>query len=101
MKSSLSVRDTGIGIAEDVLPDVFDLFVQERQEMDRLQGGLGLGLTIVRNLVERHGGSVTAHSAGPGTGSEFVVRLPHGNVRAQFVAAAEMKSVFGIGDRTD
>lgn len=72
----LRVRDTGIGIAPDVLPRVFDLFVQERQAIDRSQGGLGLGLTIVRNLVERHGGSVSAHSDGPGRGSEFVVRLP-------------------------
>jgi signal transduction histidine kinase len=72
----LRVRDTGVGIAADVLPRVFDLFVQERQAIDRSQGGLGLGLTIVRNLVERHGGTVSAHSAGLGLGSEFVVRLP-------------------------
>ena len=72
----IRVRDTGIGIAPDVLPSVFDLFVQERQAIDRSQGGLGLGLTIVRNLVERHGGTVSAHSDGPGIGSEFVVRLP-------------------------
>jgi PAS domain S-box-containing protein len=70
------VRDTGIGIAAEVLPTIFDLFVQERQASDRSQGGLGLGLTIVRNLVERHGGTVSAHSDGPGCGSEFVVRLP-------------------------
>ena len=61
----LRVRDTGIGIAPDVLPHVFDLFVQERQALDRSQGGLGLGLTIVRNLVEHHGGSVSAYSQGP------------------------------------
>jgi PAS domain S-box-containing protein len=72
----LRVRDTGIGIAADVLPHVFDLFVQERQAIDRSHGGLGLGLTIVRNLLVRHGGTVSAHSDGPGTGSEFVVRLP-------------------------
>ncbi len=78
----LRVRDTGIGIALDVLPRVFDLFVQERQAIDRSQGGLGLGLTIVRNLVERHGGTVSAHSDGPGTGSEFVVRLPSANIAA-------------------
>jgi CheY-like chemotaxis protein len=59
-----------------VLPNIFDLFVQERQAIDRSQGGLGLGLTIVRNLVERHGGSVSAHSDGVGRGSEFIVRLP-------------------------
>ena len=80
----LRVRDTGMGIAPDVLPRVFDLFVQERQAIDRSQGGLGLGLTIVRNLVERHGGTVSAHSDGPGTGSEFVVRLPKANVAQTF-----------------
>jgi PAS domain S-box-containing protein len=72
----LRVRDSGIGIPPDVLPNIFDLFVQERQAIDRSQGGLGLGLTIVRNLVERHGGSVSAHSEGVGRGSEFIVRLP-------------------------
>ena len=70
------VRDTGIGIAAEVLPTIFDLFVQERQASDRSQGGLGLGLTIVRNLVARHGGAVSAHSDGPGCGSEFTVTLP-------------------------
>jgi len=70
------VRDTGIGIASEMLPHVFDLFVQERQGSDRARGGLGLGLTIVRSLVERHGGSVAVHSEGPGKGSEFIVRLP-------------------------
>ena len=68
--------DTGVGIEADALPRVFDAFVQGRQEIDRAQGGLGLGLTIVRSLVERHGGTVEAHSDGPGAGSEFVVRLP-------------------------
>jgi PAS domain S-box-containing protein len=70
------VRDTGIGIAPEVLSRIFDPFVQERQAIDRAQGGLGLGLTIVRNLIERHRGSVSAHSDGPGRGSEFVIRLP-------------------------
>ena len=72
----LSVRDTGIGISPDVLPRIFDLFVQERQALDRSQGGLGIGLTIVRSLVERHGGSVSARSDGQGKGSEFIIRLP-------------------------
>ena len=72
----LRVSDTGIGIAPEVLPRIFDLFVQERQAIDRSQGGLGLGLTIVRNLIDRHRGTVSAHSDGPGRGSEFVVRLP-------------------------
>ncbi len=72
----LRVRDSGIGISPDLLPRIFDLFVQERQAIDRSQGGLGLGLSIVRNLIERHGGSVQARSEGLGRGSEFVVRLP-------------------------
>jgi PAS domain S-box-containing protein len=72
----LRVRDTGIGIPPEVLPRVFDLFVQGRQSLDRAEGGLGLGLTIVRSLVDRHHGSVTVSSDGPGCGSEFTVRLP-------------------------
>jgi PAS domain S-box-containing protein len=87
------VRDTGIGIAPDVLPKVFDLFVQERQDIDRSQGGLGLGLTIVRNLVERHGGTVSAHSDGPGAGSEFVVRLPRADTPAAPGATADVRPV--------
>jgi signal transduction histidine kinase len=72
----LRVRDTGIGMAPEVLPRIFDLFVQERQAIDRSQGGLGLGLAIVRNLVESHGGTVAVRSEGIGRGSEFIVRLP-------------------------
>ena len=64
----LRVRDNGIGIAPEMLPRVFDLFVQERQALDRAQGGLGLGLAIVRSLVELHGGTVEAHSEGLGQG---------------------------------
>jgi PAS domain S-box-containing protein len=70
------VRDTGIGIAPDLLPRVFDLFRQGESARDQNQGGLGIGLYVVKQLVEWHGGTVEAHSAGPGAGSEFVVRLP-------------------------
>jgi PAS domain S-box-containing protein len=70
------VRDTGVGIPADLLPQVFDAFVQADRSLDRSQGGLGIGLTLVRRLVELHGGRAEAHSAGPGQGSEFVVRLP-------------------------
>jgi CheY-like chemotaxis protein len=70
------VRDTGSGIAPDVLPRVFDLFTQADQSLDRAQGGLGIGLTLVRRLIETHGGNVQAFSAGLGQGSEFIVRLP-------------------------
>ncbi len=72
----LQVRDTGQGIRTDLLGRVFDLFVQEPQSLDRSRGGLGLGLALVKRLVELHGGSVAAWSAGPGQGSEFTVRLP-------------------------
>jgi signal transduction histidine kinase len=70
------IRDTGIGISAEVLVHVFDLFVQADRSLERSKGGLGIGLTVARKLVEMHGGTVTAHSAGPGQGSEFVVRLP-------------------------
>jgi two-component system CheB/CheR fusion protein len=70
------VRDTGIGIPPEMLSKVFDLFTQVDRSLDRSQGGLGIGLTLVRRLVEMHGGRVQATSAGPGLGSEFVVRLP-------------------------
>jgi signal transduction histidine kinase len=70
------IRDSGIGIAPDVLPHVFDLFVQADPSSRRADAGLGIGLALVRSLVERHGGRVTVTSAGPGHGSEFTVRLP-------------------------
>jgi PAS domain S-box-containing protein len=72
----LRVRDNGIGIAPDLLPHMFDLFTQGERSPDRAQGGLGLGLALVKSLVELHGGSVSAYSAGPGQGSEFTLRLP-------------------------
>jgi signal transduction histidine kinase len=72
----ITVRDTGIGIAADALPLVFDMFVQVNASDSRAKSGLGIGLTLVRSLVEMHGGTVAAHSAGAGLGSEFAVRLP-------------------------
>jgi len=73
---AVAVRDTGIGIAADVLPRLFEIFAQARPALELAQGGLGIGLALVKGLVELHGGRVAASSAGPGTGSEFVVRLP-------------------------
>jgi two-component system CheB/CheR fusion protein len=72
----IRVKDDGIGISPHVLPHVFDLFTQADRSLDRSQGGLGIGLTLVRRLVELHGGRVEAYSAGPGKGSEFVIYLP-------------------------
>ncbi len=72
----ISVRDNGIGIVPEVLPCIFDLFTQLDQRGSRPQGGLGIGLALVRQLVEMHGGTVTASSEGPGKGSEFIILLP-------------------------
>jgi signal transduction histidine kinase len=72
----ISVRDTGLGIPAEMLPRVFDLFTQVDRTVGRAQGGLGIGLTLVRALVEAHGGMVEARSEGPGRGSEFVFWLP-------------------------
>lgn len=72
----ISVRDTGAGIPSAELPRVFDLFTQGDHTYQRAQGGLGIGLTLVRSIVKMHGGSVEARSEGPGQGSEFLVRLP-------------------------
>ncbi len=72
----VSLRDNGIGIDPAKLPHIFDLFVQAERRLDRSQGGLGIGLSLVRSLIEMHGGVVTAASAGLGHGTEFVVRLP-------------------------
>jgi two-component system CheB/CheR fusion protein len=70
------VTDNGIGIPPELLPAIFDLFVQAERSLDRAEGGLGLGLTLVRRLTELHGGSIEAHSRGRGQGAEFIVRLP-------------------------
>jgi CheY-like chemotaxis protein len=73
---SIRVRDSGQGIPAELLPRVFDLFAQGDCTLDRNRGGLGVGLTLVKSLIELQGGTVEAHSAGQGTGSEFVVRMP-------------------------
>ena len=72
----VTVRDTGIGIAAPMLPRVFDMFAQAEQGAARAQGGLGIGLTLVRRLIEMHGGQISVDSPGPGKGSTFTVRLP-------------------------
>jgi len=75
----VAVRDNGIGISAEMMPRVFTLFAQASPALERSEGGLGIGLALVRGLVELHGGSVSAHSGGVGQGSEFVVRLPLGS----------------------
>ncbi len=78
----IRVRDNGIGMTDEMLSRVFDLFAQEYQSLDRSQGGLGIGLTLVRSLVQLHGGSITAESPGRGLGSEFTIRLPASPVQS-------------------
>ena len=72
----ISVSDSGVGIAADLMPRIFGLFVQSARSLDRSEGGLGIGLSVVHKLVEMHGGTVTAASAGPGRGSTFEISLP-------------------------
>jgi PAS domain S-box-containing protein len=88
----VSVRDTGIGIPAEELPRLFDLFAQADRTYHRAKGGLGIGLTLVRTLVELHGGSVLARSDGVGCGSEFIVRLPLGVESADGVRQARDES---------
>jgi len=85
----ISVSDTGIGISDDQLPQIFEVFVQVDTAWHQAQGGLGIGLSLVKEFVELHGGRVEAHSDGPGKGSEFIVHLP----AADDEAAAEPLTV--------
>jgi CheY-like chemotaxis protein len=84
---SVTVQDEGVGIEPRLLPTVFDLFTQGEQGLDRKQGGLGIGLTLVKQLVELHDGSVEANSKGTGKGSEFTVHLPSATAPAPVPAA--------------
>jgi signal transduction histidine kinase/CheY-like chemotaxis protein len=83
----VEVTDNGPGIAADLLPNMFDLFVQGRRTPDRSEGGLGIGLSVVRRLIEMHGGTVSAASAGSGHGATFQIRLPLSTFRAEHPAA--------------
>jgi two-component system, chemotaxis family, CheB/CheR fusion protein len=91
-KAILRVKDDGIGIPADLLPRIFDLFAQDNNSAGRSEGGLGIGLTIARNLIEMHGGTLRAFSEGAGKGSEFVIELPlasssvsHAGLRAMVI----------------
>jgi CheY-like chemotaxis protein len=88
---SIRVRDTGLGVAPNLLPHVFDLFTQADRTLDRAEGGLGIGLTLVKRLVELHGGNVEARSEGLGRGAEFIVRLPV--VSAQTTASERPRKI--------
>src|SRR5262249_10575362 len=74
--ATITVTDTGVGIPSALLPRIFDMFRQLQEFRDRTHGGLGIGLTLAKRLVELHGGTIDAHSDGPGRGSSFVVRVP-------------------------
>jgi signal transduction histidine kinase/DNA-binding response OmpR family regulator len=95
--TEIVVRDSGIGIPQDMLAAVFELFTQMDRSLDRSQGGLGVGLTLVKRLVELHGGTVSAHSDGPGTGAEFRVRLPISNPPAREPGAEPAATLVPVG----
>jgi CheY-like chemotaxis protein len=106
----MRVRDTGVGIPGEMLDTVFDLFTQVDRSLERSEGGLGIGLTLVRRLVEMHGGSVSASSEGVGRGSEFTVRLklitveesePPVVTADRFVAAAHQNRILVVDDNVD
>ncbi len=95
----IKVRDTGIGIPPEKLPQMFELFAQGDRSLARSEGGLGIGLTLVRSLAEMHGGSATATSEGPGKGSEFLVRLPAVAARAEEIPGLPAKTPQAIAHR--
>jgi PAS domain S-box-containing protein len=107
----IRVRDTGIGMEPELLPRIFDLFTQGDRSLARSRGGLGIGLTLVKRLVEMHGGTVHASSPGPGQGSEFTVRLPGfplasaslptGGSREELPPVASRRRVLVVDDNVD
>jgi len=98
LQAQIVVRDNGMGIEPELLPRVFDLFEQGHRALDRSQGGLGVGLTLVQRLVKLHDGEVVAHSAGPGLGAEFRVRLPCPPDEARPTVDAEAEPAAPAGD---
>jgi PAS domain S-box-containing protein len=94
----LRVRDNGVGIDPALLPNVFDMFVQGERGSDRSQGGLGLGLSLVQSFTTLHGGTVSAHSDGPGRGSEFTVRLPSSTPAVQPAHPTSRGAAFRLAD---
>ena len=96
----LRVKDDGVGIPKSIIDDLFELFVQSNRTLDRSEGGLGVGLTLVRGLVERHGGTVNAFSDGEGRGSEFVVRLPFSNQEPRALPRREVEGMSNSHQQT-
>ncbi|WP_435020049.1 PAS domain S-box protein [Tundrisphaera sp. TA3] len=97
----IRVADTGLGIPQEMLPKVFDMFTQVGTSLERSQGGLGIGLTLVRRLVDMHGGTVAAESAGPGQGSTFTIRLPLAAEAAPAAGAAPVAAAGPAGHVLD
>ena len=102
----VEVSDSGVGIAPELLPRVFDLFVQGERTLDRSQGGLGVGLAVVKRLIQMHDGEVTAHSSGLGRGSTFRIRMPRiaardGKQAADKAIKAEPRRVLIVDDNPD
>jgi signal transduction histidine kinase/ActR/RegA family two-component response regulator len=105
-RAEVSVRDNGAGIQPEELPYVFEVFTQGDHSLDRARGGLGIGLAVVKGLIEMHGGEVAARSAGPGKGSEFSFRLPLAPIAEQAAesqagAHAEAKKILVVEDNPD
>lgn len=98
-RAMIAVRDNGIGIAPEMLPRLFTLFAQERTALDRSEGGLGIGLALVKGVVHLHGGSVAASSLGPQRGSEFVVTLPISQPRGEEQAGRAADAPIQSGPR--
>jgi signal transduction histidine kinase/DNA-binding response OmpR family regulator len=95
----VDVEDNGVGLASEILPKIFDAFIQVEQTIDRSQGGLGIGLTLVRRLLEMHGGAITVRSEGPGRGSVFSFRLPAAEAPAEAGDCRPAPSADGAGSR--
>ena len=91
-QAAIEISDTGVGITPEFLPKVFDLFAQSDRSLDRSQGGLGIGLAVCKKLVEMHGGTITASSAGPGFGAMFTIRLPLADAAPDSAAQAQSGS---------
>ena len=95
----IRVADNGVGMSPQIVPHVFNLFLQAERSLDRSLGGLGIGLSVVRRLTELHGGAVEAHSAGERMGSEFVIRLPASSTPLPADADADVRGAAGTGAR--